>query len=141
MSASANIRFEDWEAERMRDPEFRAAAENLEPAYQVARLRIMRGLTQEQLAELVGTKQSSIARLESGNTQPRLSFLRRVVEALGGQLELRIVSEEEATTRVQPSIPTTDQPATYPTETISVPDWLPPPVLFPLDDRASAVAH
>ena len=49
------IRFEDWEAEQMRDPEFRAAVEELEPAYQVARLRIMRGLTQEQLAEIVST--------------------------------------------------------------------------------------
>ena len=84
MTANTNIRFEDWEADQMKDPEFRAAVEELEPAYQVARLRIMRGLTQEQVAELVGTKQSSIARLENGNTEPRLSFLRRVVEALGG---------------------------------------------------------
>jgi len=37
----ANIRFEDWEAEKMRDPEFRAAAEELEPAYQVARLTLL----------------------------------------------------------------------------------------------------
>ena len=36
------INFEDWEAEQMRDPEFRAAAEELEPAYQVARLRIIK---------------------------------------------------------------------------------------------------
>jgi transcriptional regulator with XRE-family HTH domain len=93
---SANIRFEDWEAEQMQDPEFRAAAEELEPAYQVARLRMMRGLTQEQLAEMVGTKQPSIARLESGKMEPRLSFLRRVVEALGGQLEVQIVPQEEA---------------------------------------------
>jgi predicted transcriptional regulator len=92
---SANIRFEDWEAKQMQDPEFRAAAEELEPAYQVARLRMMRGLTQEQLAEMVGTKQPSIARLESGKMEPRLSFLRRVVEALGGQLEVQIVPQEE----------------------------------------------
>lgn len=91
-----NIRFEDWEAQRMRNPEFRAAAEELEPSYQVACLRIKRGLTQEQLAELVGTKQSSIARLENGKTQPRLSFLRRVIEALGGRLEVRVVDEEES---------------------------------------------
>ena len=110
MTANTNIRFEDWEADQMKDPEFRAAVEELEPAYQVARLRIMRGLTQEQLAELVGTKQSSIARLESGNTQPRLSFLRRVVEALGGRLDVRIISEEEATAPARLSIPaTTDQ--------------------------------
>ncbi len=108
MSANTNIRFEDWEANQMKDPEFRAAVEELEPAYQVARLRIMRGLTQEQLAELVGTKQSSIARLESGNTQPRLSFLRRVVEALGGRLEVRIMPQEAAIAPARPFIPTTD---------------------------------
>lgn len=93
---STNVRFEDWEIEQMKDPEFRAAAEELEPAYQVARLRIMRGLTQEQLAEKVGTKQPSIARLESGRIEPRLSFLRQVVEALGGRLEVRIVPAEES---------------------------------------------
>jgi transcriptional regulator with XRE-family HTH domain len=92
---SKNIRFEDWEAEQMQDPEFRAATEDLEPAYQVARLRTMRGLTQEQLAEMVGTKQPSIARLESGKMEPRLSFLRRVVEALGGRLQVQIVPQEE----------------------------------------------
>lgn len=96
MSVNANVRFEDWEAKQMEDREFRAAAEELEPAYQVARLRIMRGLSQEQLAELVGTKQPSIARLESGKVEPRLSFLRRVVEALGGRLEVRIAPLEEA---------------------------------------------
>ncbi len=95
MNANTNIRFEDWKAEQIQDPEFRDAAEKLEPAYQVARLRIMRGLTQKQLAELVGTKQSSIARLESGKSEPRLSFLRRIVEALRGQLEVRIVPQEE----------------------------------------------
>jgi transcriptional regulator with XRE-family HTH domain len=82
--------------EKLRDPAFRQAYEELEPAYQVARLRIMRGLTQAQLAEKVGTKQPSIARLESGQEAPRLSFLKRVVEALGGTLEIRIVAEERA---------------------------------------------
>jgi len=80
---------------KLRDPEFRQAYEELEPAYQVARLRILRGLTQEQLAEMVGTKQPSIARLESGKTAPRLDFLRRVVEALGGKLTVLIEPVEE----------------------------------------------
>ena len=96
MSANHNVRLEDWEAEQMQVPEFRAAAEELEPAYQVARLRILRGLSQQQLAEMVGTKQPSIARLESGKVEPRLGFLRRVVEALGGRLEIRIAPLEEA---------------------------------------------
>lgn len=41
------IRFEDWEAEQIKDPEFQAAAEELEPVYQMARLRIIRGLIHE----------------------------------------------------------------------------------------------
>ena len=89
---SRNIRFEEWEAQRMQDPEFRAAAEAQEPGYQVARLRILQGLTQEELATRAGTKQPSIARLESGTFEPRLSFLRRVAEALGARLEVRLVT-------------------------------------------------
>jgi predicted transcriptional regulator len=96
MSAKVDIRFEDWEAEQMKVPQFRETAEQLEPAYQVARLRILRGLTQDQLAELVGTRQPSIARLEGGKVEPRLSFLRRVVEALDGDLEIVITPKEQA---------------------------------------------
>jgi predicted transcriptional regulator len=81
---------DNYQAEQMQDPEFRAAYEALEPAYQIARLRILRGLTQEQLAEKVG-KQPSIARLESGRSTPSLDFLRRVAEALDAQVEIRIV--------------------------------------------------
>ena len=90
------IPYEVVKEELLRDPEVRAAYEALEPAYQVTRLRILRGLTQEQLAEMVGTKQPSIARLESGKTAPRLDFLRRVVEALGGKLTVLIEPKEEA---------------------------------------------
>ena len=43
-------------------------------------------MTQKQLAEKVGTKQSSIARLESGNYNPSLQFLQKVANALGKQL-------------------------------------------------------
>ena len=88
--SARTIPFEEIEAEALRVPEVREAYEELEPAYQVARLRIMRGLTQQQLADLVGTSQSSIARLESGKELPRLSFLRRVVEALDGSVTVTI---------------------------------------------------
>lgn len=40
------VKFEDWETKQLNDPEFQAAAREQEPAYQVARLRILRGLTQ-----------------------------------------------------------------------------------------------
>ncbi len=87
--------FEEWEAEQMKDPAFVAAVEEREPAYQVTRLRILRGLSQEQLADLVGTKQPSIARLESGSSTPSVSFLRKVASALNSRLEVRFVPLEE----------------------------------------------
>jgi len=89
------IPFEQVEAHLLQDPETRRAYEELELAYQIARLRISRGLTQQELADRVGTKQPSIARLESGRTSPNVRFLRRVLDALGGSLSLQ--TEPEAT--------------------------------------------
>ena len=53
-------------------------------------------MSQADLARKISTHQPSIARLESGKTAPRLDFLRRVVEALGGKLTILIELEEEA---------------------------------------------
>jgi DNA-binding XRE family transcriptional regulator len=77
-------------AELLKDPAFRQAYEELEPAYQLTRLRIQRGLTQQQLAERVGTTQSTIARLESGVGNPSINTLKRVAEALDGRLTVRV---------------------------------------------------
>ena len=86
-------KFEDWEAEKIKDPDFLAAAEELEPSYQVARLRMLRGLTQAQLAEMVGTRQPSIARLENGTSAPSFSFLSKIVEALGAKIEFKLIPD------------------------------------------------
>jgi len=95
MAIEAFETFEEHLAEALGDPEFREAWEASDPACQLARLRILRGLTQQQLAERVGTRQPSIARLESGREEPKLGFLRRVAEALGAKVEVRIVPLEE----------------------------------------------
>ena len=84
-------RFEYWETKKMIDPEFAAAAEELEPGYQIARLRISRGLTQTQLAKMVGTRQPSIARLENGSSVPSISFLQKVAAALDARVEVKLV--------------------------------------------------
>jgi transcriptional regulator with XRE-family HTH domain len=90
------ITFEEWEAERMQDPAFVAAVEAHEPAYQIARLRILRGLTQAELANEVGTAQPNIARLESGAKDPCVSNLRKIAEALDADLVIRFVPREHA---------------------------------------------
>jgi transcriptional regulator with XRE-family HTH domain len=86
-------RFEDWEARKLQDPQFRAAAEAVEPGYQVARLRILRGLSQAQLAERAGTRQPSIARLENGSPAS-LSFLNRIAAALDADVEVRLIPKQ-----------------------------------------------
>jgi DNA-binding XRE family transcriptional regulator len=91
MARKELTRFEDWEAEKLKNPDFVAAAEALEPGYQIARLRILRGLTQTQLAELVGTRQPSIARLENGSSVPSISFLQKVAAALDARIEVKLV--------------------------------------------------
>jgi transcriptional regulator with XRE-family HTH domain len=48
--------------------------------------RVRFGLTQAELAEWVGTKQPSIARLENGNRIPDMAFLERIAKALGARL-------------------------------------------------------
>jgi DNA-binding XRE family transcriptional regulator len=83
--------FKDWQKKQLKDPEYAAIARELEPGYQIARLRIARGLTQAQLAELVGTRQPSIARIENGKTLPSLSFLERVASVLDARVEVHIL--------------------------------------------------
>ncbi len=61
---------EEWEAEQMQNPEFVAALAALEPAYQAARRRILRGLTQEQRAGLMGAEPSNA---EGVHSCPRFS--------------------------------------------------------------------
>jgi ribosome-binding protein aMBF1 (putative translation factor) len=55
-------------------------------ADQVLEQRLGRRLSQAELAELVGTTQSAIARLESGGRPPRIDTLRRIAEALDCEL-------------------------------------------------------
>ena len=87
----------NWKEQKkrlMRDPEFRREYEALEPEYRLAssliRLRLAKGLTQEELARRLHTKQSAIARLESGSSLPSLSTVKRVAEALDAELDVVI---------------------------------------------------
>ena len=58
---------------------------------EVISARKAKQLTQKDLAELIGTKQSNISRFESGNYNPSLEFLNKIVHAVGKELEVRIV--------------------------------------------------
>jgi transcriptional regulator with XRE-family HTH domain len=59
-------------------------------AEQVAERRAELGISQKQLAELCGTTQSAIARLESGGRPPRIDTLLRIAEALDCELVVEL---------------------------------------------------
>jgi transcriptional regulator with XRE-family HTH domain len=60
-------------------------------AERVAERRKELGLSQAQLAELVDTTQSAIARLESGGRPPRIDTLLRIANALDCDLKVDLV--------------------------------------------------
>jgi HTH-type transcriptional regulator / antitoxin HipB len=90
-------------ADRLTEPEARQAYWVAMRAFhigeEIRRLRTECGLSQRQLAELLGVSQSVVARLEAGGVEPRLSTLDRVAKALGVELEVRFLTtptEEQA---------------------------------------------
>lgn len=67
---------------------------NLIPRYEVVEqlknARKAQDVTQEVLAERVGTKKSNISRFESGKYNPSLDFLVKVADSLGKQVHIKI---------------------------------------------------
>lgn len=47
-------------------------------------------LTQQELAQRTGLKQSNISRLETGKSNPSIEFLARVAAGLGKELQIRL---------------------------------------------------
>ena len=81
-------------------PEF---AEGYERGYDAFRLGSMlelaredAGMTQEQVAERMGTKKSAISRIENNAGDLRLSTLQRYAEAVGRRLIIELGEPEDA---------------------------------------------
>lgn len=75
--------------------DIRTARINLEVARMIYDARTRAGLSQRELAELMGTKQPVIARLEDAEYEGHsLTMLQRIAAALGHRLELRLVPEK-----------------------------------------------
>lgn len=83
---------DDFLAEEMQDPEFRAAFERISPLVSfgnaLARTREQRGMTQKQLAAATGIQRSVIARLESGDHAPTLTTQAKLAHALNVRIEV-----------------------------------------------------
>ena len=86
----------DWKVlkkELLSDPKVKVEYDRLAPKYQaisaLIEARVKKGYTQKAIALKVGTKQSAIARIESGNVNPSIGFLQKLAEALGKKLVIQ----------------------------------------------------
>ena len=81
--------------ECLKDPEFRAEWDALEPEFQIVRAivegRAAKGITQKELADITGINQGDISKLENGNGNPSLRTLERIAKGLDMRLKLEFV--------------------------------------------------
>ena len=81
------------------DTEVQAAYEELAPRFAVVRqliaLREQRGWSQQKLADRAGMKQPQLARLETGQVEPKLDTLQRLAKAMDTRLTIRFEDDPQ----------------------------------------------
>ncbi len=93
---TAGVQHATWREIRagfLADPEVQQAYSDLEPRFAVVRqlieLREKHGWSQRDLAERAGMKQPQLARLETGQVEPKLDTLQRLAKAMNSRLTIR----------------------------------------------------
>lgn len=67
---------------------------------QLVEARLEKGISQSELARMIGTQRSNISRLESGMQNPSLDMVLKIVSALGMTASLTLEDKEEAMSNV-----------------------------------------
>lgn len=87
-------KWEDVKKELLKNPEVKKEYDRLGPRYKLISdliaLRIKKGLTQAEVARKIGTKQSAIARIESGDENLTIDSVQKVTDALGAKIRISI---------------------------------------------------
>ena len=87
--------FKNYLAQQMEDPAFAAEYEAQRPEYEAIRAviaaRLACNMTQKELAEKTGIRQSNISRIENGSGSPTIDTLARIAAGLGKQLKIDFV--------------------------------------------------
>ena len=91
-----HLDFDNFLQESLKNPKIKAEYEKLQPEFAMIQAvidaRVKKGVTQKELAERIGTKQSVISRLESGRANPSVAFLKKLAEALNSHLEIKFTN-------------------------------------------------
>ena len=81
---------EDFKREIFKRPGVRKAYAEMQPEFQIIRklaiARSRKGFSQRKLAQKIGITQSALARFETGNINPTLSFIQKITSGLGLKL-------------------------------------------------------
>ncbi len=81
---------EQFKKEAFKRPGVRKAYAEMQPEIQIIRALIIsrnkKGMSQRKLAKKIGVTQSSLARFETGGTNPTLSFIQKITSGLGLKL-------------------------------------------------------
>jgi DNA-binding XRE family transcriptional regulator len=86
---STNARRDPARARRIDAAKRHAWEEHVE--YRLADVRRALGLTQQELAGLIGKSQSAVSQIENGDITLSIELLRQIVAQLGGSLEIAAV--------------------------------------------------
>ncbi|WP_278967479.1 helix-turn-helix domain-containing protein [Megasphaera elsdenii] len=90
-----SVKFDDFLQEQLKDNDFRAEYEALQPEYAIIQsiinARKEAGLTQRELSEKTGISQGDISKLERGNANPSLRTLQRLAAGMGKVLKIEFV--------------------------------------------------
>ena len=86
------IDFDDYLKKELKNPEFKKYydeyGKQLEIAYQILKLRKKKKMSQLELAKRIGTKQSNIARIETGQQNFSVDTLEKIADALDCKLNI-----------------------------------------------------
>ncbi len=97
---------QEYREKLKKDKEYLAAKEELkyllDLADDVLELRLEKGWSQAELAQRAGTKQANISKLESGTGNPTAKFLKKVGDAFGVELNIRLKQQEIEYIRLMP---------------------------------------
>jgi transcriptional regulator with XRE-family HTH domain len=89
------MRHTDYLSQLENDPDYRRGRDELKAHFAlgdaIIRARIQKGLSQADLAEMVGTKQANISRLEAASGNPTLKLINKITNVLDIQIKFEML--------------------------------------------------